>query len=81
MVDQPLHQAAGSVQRDLEVRVVVEDVEERAVAILVRRLEHAVEIADGLVVVQGEDESNRGSHAVAPGWRRASSAREAPERA
>ena len=66
MLDEPFQQAAGGVQRDRELRVVAEDVQERAVAVLVRRFEDPVEIADRLVVVQGENQSNRRIHAKPP---------------
>ena len=52
---QPFHQRAAGVQRDRQVRVLLEDIEKRAVAVLVRLLEDAVEIADRLMVVQDDD--------------------------
>jgi hypothetical protein len=49
------------VQSDRQVGIVGEHIEERRVAVLIRGLEHAVEIADRLVVVEGEDEAE-GEH-------------------
>ena len=60
--DEPLHQRAAGVQRDRQVRVLFEHVEERLVAVLVRLFEDAVEVADWLMVVEYEDESQRVGH-------------------
>ena len=64
---QPFHQRAAGVQRDRQIRVVFEDVEKRAVAVLVRGFEHAVEIADRLVVMQHDDQSKIRTHGDHPG--------------
>ena len=40
------------------LRILLEQIEKQPVAILIRLLENAVEIADRLMVVQGEDEAN-----------------------
>ena len=55
---EPLHQRAAGVQGDLQRLVAGEHVEERPVAVLVGLLEDVVEIADRLVVVQGQDEAD-----------------------
>ena len=56
---QPFHQRPAGVQRDPQMGILLEQVEEQPVAVLIRLLEDAVEIADRLVIVQGEDEANR----------------------
>ena len=43
-------------------RILLEDVEERQVAVLIRLLEDAVEIADRLMIVQDEDQAKRRTH-------------------
>ena len=56
---QPFEQAAARVERDLEVgRVAGKDVQERLVALLVRLLDDAVEVADRLVVMQRQNQAD-----------------------
>ena len=54
------HSSSGpevcSDERDLGI--VLQHVQERQVAVAVGRLEDAVEVADGLVVVQGQDQAD-----------------------
>jgi hypothetical protein len=52
----PHHQRAGGVQRDLQLIVGLEHLEEWQVAILVGLFKHTVEISDRLVVVQYQAE-------------------------
>ena len=59
---QPLHQRAAGVQPHLQLRIALEDVEKRPVAVLVRLLEDVVEVADRLMVVQDEDEADGVRH-------------------
>ena len=58
MLVEPLHQRAAGVQRDLQRVKRLEDLQERQVAVLVRLLENVVKVADRLVVVQGQAESD-----------------------
>jgi hypothetical protein len=51
-----------------DLRVVVEDVEERRIALLISLLEHAIEIANGLMVVEGEDQADTGHSSLVGGW-------------
>ena len=62
MRGQPFHQRAAGVQRHLQRLVAAEDFQERAVAVVERLLEDVVEIADGLVVVQGQNEADAIGH-------------------
>ena len=57
---EPFHQRAAGVQRDPHVRILLEHIEKRPIAVLIGLLENAVEIADRLMIVQGEDEANHG---------------------
>ena len=59
---EPFHQRAAGVQADLQRLVAAEDVEKRPVAVLVGLLEDVVEIADGLMIVEDQDESNGIGH-------------------
>ena len=55
---EPFQQRAAGVQAHLQIRIALEHVQERQVAVLIRLLEDVVEVADGLVVVQDEDEAD-----------------------
>src|SRR4051794_38921536 len=59
-------------QRYGQVRVILEDVKKRAVAILIGGFKDAVKIADRLVVVQHDDQSKIRAHGNHPGdcWQR-----------
>ena len=59
-LDQPFQQRARGVQDEGDLGIALEHVEERQVAVAVGLLEDAVEVADGLVVVQGEDQADAG---------------------
>ena len=54
----PLHQWPAGVQSDRKI-VPLEDIEKRLIGILIRLLENAVEIADRLMIVQDQAETNR----------------------
>ena len=56
-VHQPFHQRAARVQGKRNLGVLFHELEERSVAVPVGLFEHAVEVADGLVVVKSEDEA------------------------
>ena len=58
MLIQPLHQAAACVQRNPNRWKLFKQIQKRQVAVLIRRLEDVVEIADRLVVVQDQTELN-----------------------
>ena len=58
---EPFHQRPAGVQRDRQIRVGLEDVQERQVAVLIGLLEDAVEVADRLVVVQDQAKANANS--------------------
>ena len=58
LLDQPFQQRARGVQDERDLGIALEHVEERQVAVAIRRLEDAVEVADGLMVVQGEDQAD-----------------------
>ena len=60
---EPFQQRPAGVQGDPQVRKLLEQIEKQAITVLIRLLEHAVEVADGLVIVQSEDEANRLRHA------------------
>ncbi len=64
MLDEPLQERPRGVEDEGDLRVVLHHVEERPVAEAICLVEHAVEVADGLVVVEGEDEADCGH-----GWR------------
>ena len=68
MRGEPFHQRAADVQRHLQRLVAAEDVQERAVAVVEGLLEDVVEVADGLVIVQGEDEADAVGHDVSKCW-------------
>ena len=55
---QPSHERATGVQRDRQILISLEYVQEGQVAVAVRLLEDIFEIADWLMVVQQQDESN-----------------------
>ncbi len=59
---QPFHQRAADVQRHLQRGIAAEDVEEVAVTVVEGALEYFVKVADGLMVVQGEDETYAVGH-------------------
>ena len=59
-LDQPLQERTGGVQGERDLGVVLEHLEEREVAVAIRRLEDAVEVAHRLVVVQGKDQTHGG---------------------
>ena len=67
---EPFQQRPAGVQGDPQVRKLLEQIEKQAVTVLICLLEHAVEVADGLMVVQSEDEANRLRHAITPARRR-----------
>ena len=54
---EPFHQRAARMQGDPQPFKSLEDVQKRQVTVEIRLLEHAVEIADRLVVVQDQDEA------------------------
>ena len=58
---EPFHQVAARVQADAQRRILFEQIEKRLVAVPIRLLENAVEVADRLVIVQDEGKVN--------GWR------------
>ena len=62
MRGEPFHQRAADVQRNLQRGIAAEDVEKVAIAVVERPLENVVEVADGLMVVQGEDETDAVGH-------------------
>jgi hypothetical protein len=47
---------SGIVQSDIDRRVALKDLDERQIGLLVCVLGHGLEIADGLVVMNGKDE-------------------------
>jgi hypothetical protein len=49
-------------EADFQTFIALEDVEEREVAVLVRLLEHSVEVADRLMIVQDEHKAQRLIH-------------------
>ncbi len=59
---EPFHQRAAGVQGDPQRLVAAEDVEKRQVAVLVGLLENVVEIADGLMIVEGQDQADGVGH-------------------
>ena len=59
---EPLHQRAADVQRHLQRGIAAENVEEVAIAIVERPLKNVVEVADRLMVVQGEDKTDAVGH-------------------
>ena len=61
---EPFGQGAAGVQGQSDAGVAFEHLQKRQIAVAVRLLDHAVEIADGLMVVQDEDEADGGRH----GW-------------
>ena len=59
VLDQPFHQRPAGVQGDGDFGILLEQFEEGPVAVAVGVLEDAVEVADGLMIVQGEDKAKR----------------------
>ena len=59
---QPMHQWAGSMQRNLQLFVGLKDFQEWQIAVLVGLLKDAVEVADRLVVVKDQAQVRRSSH-------------------
>ncbi len=62
MRGQPFHERAADVQRHPQRRIAAEDVQKRAIAVVEGLLEDVVEIADGLVIVQGENQTDAMGH-------------------
>ena len=58
----PFGQGSADVQRDADILEWFEDVQERPVAILIRLLKDMIEIANGLMIVQCEAESELIGH-------------------
>jgi hypothetical protein len=52
----PLQQDPGEMQADLEARVPLQYLQKREIAVVISMLEHVLEIADGLMIVNGESE-------------------------
>ena len=63
---QPLEQRARVVQREPDARVALEGRDHRQVGLLVHLGEHPAEVADRLVVVDGEGERDAGCHRALP---------------
>src|SRR3954468_21230370 len=61
---QPFHQRPTRVQCNGQVCVLFEHVQERAIAVLIRGFHHTVEIADRLMVVQNNNESEIRTHEI-----------------
>ena len=59
---EPFHQRAAGVQGDPQRLVAAENVEKRQIAVFVGLLENVIEIADGLVIVEGEDQADGIGH-------------------
>ena len=59
---EPFGQRAARMQRQPDAWMAFEQFQERQVAVLVGLFDHAVEVADRLVVVKDEDEPNGGRH-------------------
>ena len=60
VLDQPLQQRPRGVQDERDLGIVLHHVQERPIAVPIRRLEDAVEVADGLMVVHGQDQADAG---------------------
>src|SRR5262245_32213168 len=59
---EPFHQGPARVQRELQIRIALEQIKKRAVAVLIGLLEDAVEVPDRLMVVKNKQEADRVRH-------------------
>ena len=59
---EPFQERSADVKRNLQRGVAAEHVEEVAIAVVVRLLEYVVEVADGLMIVDREDQANGVGH-------------------
>ena len=66
---QPLHQRATGVQRDPQVFVRLENIEERQIAILISLFKYAVKVSDWLVVMKYKTKMDEGLFHLAFGFR------------
>ncbi|MGV2333674.1 MAG UNVERIFIED_CONTAM: hypothetical protein LVR18_05985 [Planctomycetaceae bacterium] len=62
MTLQPLEKTSGRVQCKWNVRKIFKHIQERLVSVPVCLRKHAVEVADGLVVVKAEHQPNFSGH-------------------
>jgi hypothetical protein len=71
MFGQPVEQAAGNMQHHWQLGKFFQDIQEWRVAVAIRILEDPIKIADGLMIVECQDQSDSGSHARTsfPEWR------------
>ncbi len=58
MIVQPLQQRAAGMQRQAQIAIRLKDVQKRQITVLVCLLEYAVEIADRLVIMEHQAETN-----------------------
>ncbi len=56
MLFYPFQQYSGEMQADLEIRMSLENLQKRQIAVAVSIFKHVLEIADGLVIVNGKSE-------------------------
>jgi hypothetical protein len=54
MLVEPLHEWSAGVQSDSQRVILLEDIEERTIAVFVSLLEDTVEIADRLMIMQDQ---------------------------
>ena len=59
---EPFHQRTAGVQGDSQRLIAAENVEKRQIAVFVGLLENVFEVADGLVIVEGEDQADGVGH-------------------
>jgi hypothetical protein len=57
---EPLGERAARVQAEPHAGMPLEQFEQRQITVLIRLLDDIVEVADGLMVVEDEDEANGG---------------------
>jgi hypothetical protein len=62
---QPFHQAAGNVQADRNLRLLPQDLEKGGIAIAIGIFEDAVKIADGLMNMNGQRQTQTSDD---PSW-------------
>ena len=62
MLVKPLHQRSAGVQRDTKVAKGLKNIQKRTIAVFVSLLKDVIEVADRLMIVQGQAESERGRH-------------------
>ncbi len=59
---EPFHQRTAGVQGDSQRLVAAENVEKRQIAVFVGLLENVFEVADGLMIMEGEDQTDGIGH-------------------